>query len=337
MARSTIRDALRDMRRLHPVDAGRLTGIRVYHSFLSRPEQWLADTPPPWRDRLFTAITDRAGGTITRETPEYLVLSDRVVVAMLSVTAQVVLSDLPLSANQAKHQAAAAQVLRDLPRDILGALADQRARWERSDEDADVETVEAGYLGQPGNALRVAPAGDPTDTRWVHIGADLDAAHRTLQEACHADAGADPGQVLIVTAAGYGAYGRDRHSLDLPMLCAMHQVADTHHVTPGTVGDWLAAEGATGTDVHPQTLITDFAATYLGAYPDRAAYTQTRMAQLGWAQAITAAGIPQQHLDLGAMTRDWFRTEVRDVPADGHIEVFTRHRPDREAVTPPTG
>jgi hypothetical protein len=29
------------------------------------------------------------------------------------------------------------------------------------------------------------------------------------------------------------------------------------------------------------------------------------------------------------MTRDWFRTEVRDVRADGHIEVFARHRPDR--------
>jgi Domain of unknown function (DUF4192) len=39
VARSTIRDALRDMRRLYPVDAGRLTGIRVYHGFLSRPEQ----------------------------------------------------------------------------------------------------------------------------------------------------------------------------------------------------------------------------------------------------------------------------------------------------------
>jgi hypothetical protein len=250
-----------------------------------------------------------------------------------------VLPDLPLSANQAKHQAAAAHVLRDLPRDILGALADQRARWERTDADADadVETVEAGYLGQPGGALRVAPAEDPTDTCWVHIGADLDVAQRTLREACHTDPGADPGQVLIVTAAGYGAYGRDRHRLDLPMLCAMHQVADTHHVTPGTVGDWLAAEGATDTDVHPPTLITDFAATYLGAYPDRAAYTQTRMAELGWAQAITAAGIPEQYLDLGAMTRDWFRTEVRDVAADGHIEVFTRHRPDREAVTPTTG
>jgi hypothetical protein len=37
------------------------------------------------------------------------------------------------------------------------------------------------------------------------------------------------------------------------------------------------------------------------------------------------------------MTRDWFRTEVRDVAADGHIEVFTRHRHDREAVTPTTG
>jgi hypothetical protein len=101
VARSTIRDALRDMRRLYPVDAGRLTGIRVYHGFLSRPEQWLADTPPPWRDRLLTAITDHAAGTITRETPEYLVLSDRVVVAVLTATAQVVLPDLPLTPGPA--------------------------------------------------------------------------------------------------------------------------------------------------------------------------------------------------------------------------------------------
>jgi hypothetical protein len=168
VARTTITDALREMRDLYPVDAGRLTGIRVYDSYLSRPDQWLADTPPPWRDRLLTAITARTAGTITADTPEYLVLSGRVVVVVLTVTAQVVLPDVSLSANQAKHQTAAAQALRDLPRDTLRALADQRARWDGREEDAETE-----HMRQPDGALRVAPATDPTTTRWVHIGTDL--------------------------------------------------------------------------------------------------------------------------------------------------------------------
>ncbi len=328
MARITITEALREMRHLDPVDAGRLSTVQTYDSFLSRPDQWLAHTPAPWRDRLLTAITDRFAGTITPDTPEYVVLSDKVAVAVLTVTAQVVLPDYPLSANQTKHQAAAVQVLRDLPRDTLRKLADQRAAWDGRDEDAAAE-----YKTHPQGALRVAPAADPTNTRWVHIGADLPAARRTLAAACHTD----PDQILVITAAGYGTHGHQRHRLDLPVLCAMHHLADTHRVSPGTVGDWLDAEGAPATEVNPATIIAQFAAAYLGAYPDRTAYTRARMAELGWTQAIAAAGIPEQYLDIQAVTRDWFRTEVRDVPANKHIEVFRRHRPEDGPTPAPTG
>jgi len=315
---STITDALREMRALRGTHAGRLCGIPVRHTAYTRPDQWLASTPQPWRDRLQAAIAARHTGTVTSDSPEYLVLSDSVVVAVLTAAARVVLPDYPLSTNQTKHQTLTAQALADLPRHTLRELANRRAAAEGRDRDAAAE-----YQPHPAGALRVAPATDPTNTRWVHTGADLDYARRTVQDACHTD----PDQVLIVTAAGYGAYGRDRHRLQLPVLCAMHQVADTHHVSLRTVGDWLDAEGATKRDVSPHTIVEQFTAAYIGPFADQLAYTHHRMAHLGWTQAVAAAGIPDKYLDTAAMARDWFATEVRAVDSGTpqRIEVFHRH------------
>lgn len=49
------------------------------------------------------------------------------------------------------------------------------------------------------------------------------------------------------------------------------------------------------------------------------------MRELGWTQAVAAAGIPDQYLDTAAITRHWFTTQVREVTTDGGIAVFTRH------------
>jgi hypothetical protein len=322
---STITDAVRAMRALHPTRSGRLLGVPVRYSFGSRPDQWLGTTPQPWYDRLQAAITARTTGTPTPDSPEYLVSSDQVVVVVLTAAAHVVLPDYPLSRAQTRHQSLAAQALADLPRHTLRHLADHRAAMDGREQDAAAE-----YQQYPDGALRIAPAADPTNTRWIHIGADLDQARDTAAHACQTD----PDRLLIVTAAGYGQYGRDRHRLDLPMLCAMHQLAEAHQVSLRTVGDWLHDEGATTCDPGPSDVIAQFAASYIGPFTDQTAYTRQRMAQLGWTQALTTAGIPERYLDLEAIARDWFSTDVRAVHAGtwDRIEVFHRHQPAAAVV-----
>jgi len=146
-----------------------------------------------------------------------------------------------------------------------------------------------------------------------------------VQRAC----GADPDQILIVTASGYGTYGWDRHRLSLDILCAMHQVADKHQVSLCTVGNWLDAEGATTADIGPQAIVEQFAAAYIGPFDRDLDYTRHRMRQLGWTQALDAAGIPENYLDISAINRDWFSYQVRQIESGtrGRIEVFHRSQP----------
>ncbi|MDQ1247831.1 MAG: hypothetical protein QG597_2202 [Actinomycetota bacterium] len=174
-------------------------------------------------------------------------------------------------------------------------------------------------------ALRVAPSTEPTDTRWIRIGADLAHARRAVHRACHTP----PEQALIITAPGYGRYGRERHRLALDVLCAMHQVAEKHHVLPATVGNWLHAEGATTTEVSPQDIADRFTAAYIGPFSDEMAYTHQRMAELGWNSALAPAGIPDSYLDVHAIKRDWCTDRVRRVESGtcGRIEVFHRGQP----------
>src|SRR5262249_39631000 len=150
------------------------------------------------------AVDARDAGAVTPDSPEYLVLSDRVVVVVLTAAGRVVLPDYPLSTNQTKHQHAAAQALGDLHRHALRNLADRRAAMDGREQDAAAE-----HDAPPAGALRVAPLADPTNTRWVRISADLDEAYRTVRRACHTE----PEQTLIVTASGYGRYGHNRHRL----------------------------------------------------------------------------------------------------------------------------
>jgi hypothetical protein len=102
--RCTIAEALRDMRRLYDVDAGRLRGETAYLSGYTA-NQPPAAAPQPWADHLATLIGAGRAGTITPDTPRYVVYSDNQVFAWLTVHARVVAPpDMPLTANQAKHQ-----------------------------------------------------------------------------------------------------------------------------------------------------------------------------------------------------------------------------------------
>ena len=73
--RHTIAEALRDMHRLHDVDAGRLRGQTVYLSGYTA-DQPAPTAPQPWADHLATLIAGGRAGSITADTPRYLVYSD---------------------------------------------------------------------------------------------------------------------------------------------------------------------------------------------------------------------------------------------------------------------
>ncbi|MDQ1247832.1 MAG: hypothetical protein QG597_2203 [Actinomycetota bacterium] len=93
--RNTITEALREMRGLHTTDAGRLRGVHLRYIDYGMPPQGLAATPQPWRDRLQAAIDGRRAGNTTPASPEYLVFSDGLVIAVLTAAAHVELPDYP--------------------------------------------------------------------------------------------------------------------------------------------------------------------------------------------------------------------------------------------------
>lgn len=105
--RCTIARALRDMRHLRTTDAGRLRGIHLRRSAVDVPRRAIAGTPQPLRDQLRAGIDARATGTVTGDSPEYLVLSDGTVVAVLTAAARVLLANHPLTPLQTRHRQAA--------------------------------------------------------------------------------------------------------------------------------------------------------------------------------------------------------------------------------------
>ena len=318
--RCTIAEALRDMRRLHDVDAGRLRGQTVYLSGYTADQPPPA-APPPWAGHLAQLIAAGRTGTVTPDTPRYFVCSDGVVVAWLTVNAQVVApSDMPLTTNQAKHQRQAAQVLSDLDRNALRDLADDRDRREGRPEGADAE-YDAGE-----GMLRVAPADDPTRTAWIPVDADAQVTRARIRRALGLPGHCD---VIVISAWGFGLHCGRVHRLDLGLLCAIHAVAMAHGVDGTTVGNWIAHEDGLAGHVDPATLPALFAAAYVGRYPDRDAYARTRLDELGLSKAIAELDIAA-YFDHRAYERDVFRYEVIAIDSgeyhrcDRGIQVFGR-------------
>jgi len=309
-------DALAEIQNLKPTTTGRLRGRPASSTRYDPVDRFLHDTPEPWRSRVAADITDRHAGILAAASVEYLVLSDNVLIAVLTAAAQVELPDYPLTSVQRRHQTAVAQALTDLPRHTLRQLADQRAAMDGRDEQARFETNPPAAT-----AIRVAPADDPTVTEWVTLGPSLFDSRRDVQAA-----GIDPDRALILSAPRYGRYGERRHRLDLPTLCTMCRLAVAHQLPVAVVGGWLDEEGATTTDPGVQRLSAAFTESYLGSFDGQLAYTEHRMAELGWTTALANAGIPIGYLDLAKINRCWFADEVRAirVEAGGRIAVFSR-------------
>lgn len=313
---STNAEALRDIRRLDPTSTGRLLGLPARSTDPRQASRQLHNTPQPWHDQIITDITARAAGTLSADSAEYLVLSDHTLIALLTVAAHLVLPDYPLTGLQRRHQSAVVAALSDLPRHMLRELADRRSTLDGRDEQAALE-----YRPPVIGAARIAALDEPTVTAWITVNADLDSTREAVRRAS-----LDPDKLIIITASGYGTYGRDRHRLDLPMLCAMHRVAHRHQVSLQVVGDWLAAEGATHVGLDPGRLDTTFAGAYLGPFTHELDYTHHHMAELGWTAALQQAGIDERYLDERAVNRDWFAREVRGIYCSTHhrAEVFRR-------------
>jgi hypothetical protein len=313
---STNAEALRDMQGLHPTTTGRLLGLPARYLEPRQAAPQLRDTPLPWRDRLIADLTARAAGTLTANSTEYLVLSDHTMIATMTVGAHLTLPDYPLTALQRRHQGAVVDALSDLPRHILRELADRRSALDGRDEQA------GGESDPPATgAIRVAAGEEPTVTDWITVDADLPITRETVRRA-----GLDPDQLIIITAPSYGRYGRERHRLDLPTLCAMRRVARDQTVSLQVVGDWLDAEGATAVDLDPQQIETGFAEAYLGPFDNERDYTHYHMAQLGWTTALRRAGIPEDYLNESAINRDFFAQQFRSIycSTQHRAEVFRR-------------
>jgi hypothetical protein len=314
----TIAEALQEMQRLQPADAGRLRGVEVRHHLDELTG--LDQLPEPWGSRLIALTEACKAGTVTADTPHYLVYSDGVPVAWATVHAAVVAPHVPMSPLQAKHQRQAATVLADLDRDVLEALADQRDQRDGRPDSTNAHGDEA-MVG----ALRVAPTSDPTATRWVRVDADLDAARDTVSRA--AGAGAD--QALIVAAVGYGHHGYQAHRLSLELICAMQAVAAAHHVSLATVGDWIDDSRGLAGRVDPDTLPARFADAYVGRYPSVSHYARHLMDEQGWTQLLRTSGV-ERYFDLNRYERDLFTGDVFAIALErarpgGPVEVF--HRP----------
>ena len=312
--RYTITEALGAMRRLERADAGRLRGVEVRYD-IDRLTG-LSTLPAPHGPRLVELIEARKAGRITADTPQYLVYSDGLPIAWVTMHATVVTPDVPMSRVQARHQRDVAQCLAAMDRGALADLADQRDQREGRPITGE-DTVDPGVL-------RVARPDDPTRTRWIRIGPDLDTARQTVARVI-----GDADHVLVVTAVGYGHDGDHAHRLTLPLLCAIHQVATAHQVSLHTVGDWIDDELGLAGRVDPATLARQFTDAYLGRYASRAGYAEHRMREQGWTDLLHQLGI-WPYFDHRRYEQHLFSDEVIAIGREGWqtgqgVEVF--HRP----------
>jgi hypothetical protein len=305
MAMGTIRAALSAMRRLNTTSATRLKGIHL-------DDDWripaLRSGAADWPADLNTALTARTTGTVTGDTPAYVVFSDGFPVCWLTYDAATIAAPANLSRNQTKHRDLALQALADLTRHALGRLADLRD--VRDGRPADVDN---GYHEGRVGMARVAAQDRPTRAWWVPVGADRCRARRRIGETT----GVDADQTLILAAYGYGDYGRHADRIDLDVLRAIATAAENHHLPAAVVGDWLATEGG----LHPGQVPADdvvpaFTAAFVGVFSHELGYTAFRVAELGWKDQLRRLGM-SEFFDEAKFNRHLFGQQVRAITNPG--------------------
>ncbi|GIJ49388.1 hypothetical protein Val02_62740 [Virgisporangium aliadipatigenens] len=293
----TISDVLHAVRRLETASSGRLIGIDLADTW-RRPTVSRGVTGWPAKFAALVAMAD--DGTICGETPKYAVFSDQFPVCWITHDGVIVTPDgTALSPMQVRHQRQAIEALRDLARYAIGRLADLHAARNGRPDD-----VDNGHWADRAGVIRVADPSVPARAWWVPIDADRDEAHRRVREATGVD------EPLILTAYGYGAYGRASHRLHLDVLCALNTAADRHDVPAAVVGDWLSSEA--GFAASAAEIVYQFAQAYVGTFDHERHYTAVRLAESGWEQALRDLGA-FEFFDTDKFNRHLFTYDVRAI------------------------
>ena len=312
----TIAEALNEMRQLHGADAGRLRGVEVpYHlDHLTG----LDTMPAPWGARLTGLIEARKADIITADTPQYVVYSDASAGGLGHRTRRRGHPGPADVAHPGQTPAAGRRrARRPEPRNVAEAgrrtrPARRTARHQRHRQRAHHARCAAGSTRRR-----------PDRTRWVRVGADLDAARREVARVL----GGSDDDTVIVTAVGYGHHGYHAHRLSLELVCAMQTVIAAHpaSLTP-------SATGSTTSTAWPTT------STHRRCRPVRRLlhrpvrlphhYLQHRMDQQGWTDLLHTNGI-QPYFDRRRYELHLFAHEVTAIDVDSWrpglgIEVFHR-------------
>ena len=314
MTRSTRQDALAAFRMLRDVNAGRLRGQSLAHRYAAPVSPGTLDQQDA---AVLAASVYRAPGTPVPATGiVYVASCDGTPVAWVLRDAGVVLPTAVLTGYQRAQQARAADALGRLSRHAIEALA------ELADQ---ADGRPAGGGGEPDGEddqpyVLVADPAAPTRTYWTRMGADPQAAAEHLRHTTGA-----PDAVLIVAAAGYGAYGTRADVLDLPVLCAIDQAADTAGVPVYVAGDWLDTEGGSRRSVTAEQVTEAFREAFAGVHAGKKAFAVAERKARGWTLALDAAQIPAELFDLHAFAQQLFTDRVYDVELpDRRIAVFRR-------------
>ncbi|GAA3386307.1 hypothetical protein [Cryptosporangium minutisporangium] len=304
-------EALRLMRRLTTAASSRLHGVHLDHgaySYYPAP----GAPYPDWPDDYNTAVEYRAAGQQIGSTPIYTVFSDRFPVCWLTYDGQIVESSAALTRLQARHRRLAVAALGELTRLALRQLADLRDVRDGRPKDID------GYDSeQRTGQARVSHPTAPARAWWIAVGPDLEHARSRSREVTGTP------EPLILSAHGYGRYGRDAECLPLELLCAINATVAAHQdtttltgeraVNGNVVGDWLADEHGLSGALPADQIPAAFAAAFLGVYSHDQDFAAERMRQNGWDQALRDLGA-LEFFDLRQYTYQLFRREVRAIP-----------------------
>jgi hypothetical protein len=253
----------------------------------------------------------------------YVVSVDGTPIAWLTRAAEVVTPPGDFTSAQLDELPSAVAALSDLTRQAVIELALLRDRREQrvpgdSPRPAFDNTVHATERGP---RVLVADPADPTLTVWVRITADLDATRHRLAEAITTSAAVEP---RILDLDGFGTYGTNRTTFDLPVLCAVAHLADTYDLPVRTVGDWLELAAA-NTDPTPEQVTAGCADAYLGVFKTQRTFAIAERDRLGWTRALAVAGIPDMLFGLDRFTRLLFDSTVHGLSLnDGSLAVFKR-------------
>ncbi|MGC5054937.1 hypothetical protein ACLQ2S_26230 [Micromonospora sp. DT48] len=269
--------------------------------YRTSPPLRLDGLPEAQAAALRASLDAGTAGVIDADTPAYLIYSNDLLVAWCTVRARVVTPDLVLSGAQVRHQRLAVQALSDLSRQALIRLADVRPDTDHAGIDA---------VMQHKAAVWVASAGDLTTTAAMVLDADLAVAEATVRQSLFPQSA---GALVVLNTTGFGAYGKYAHRPALPVLCAIRRIAAAHRLAPAVVGDWIAADGGTNTDLPVDDLPGIFDADFVGVYSTRSAYAEQHMTDSGWTEAIVRLGIPARYVNINALQRDLFDHTVQAV------------------------